>query len=79
MREISRFLLIFAKAQKAMGVLESSWRQGSGNQIGLWTKISRLYESNDLCLEVAHGLLKKWIKLSYRRNRDSERLVIFKQ
>ena len=53
MGEISRFLLIFAEAQKAVGVLKSPWRQGpvsgldSGPKRG---KIARFLESNELCL-----------------------------
>ena len=65
MREISYFLLIFAEAWKAVGVLKSLWRQGSGIRIGLWAKkgkISILFESNDLCLEVARNPLKKMDK-----------------
>ena len=72
MREISRFPLICAYAQNSVGVLKSPWCQGSGIRIGLWTKrdkISRLLDSNELCLGMAHGPLKKWIKRSGNRNR----------
>ena len=82
MREISRLLLLCAEARYSVGVIKSPWLQESGIRIGLLTKrdkISRLLEFNELCLEVAHGTLKKWIKRSWKRNRDTQRLVIFKR
>ena len=57
--------MIFAETRKAVGVLKSPWRLGSGIRIGLWTKrgkISRLLEPNELCLGVSHGPLKKMDK-----------------